>query len=87
MLKLDYLLRDVVEQQRPLDWDGFWEKQATQVRRGFGLGGEAFKRDSLQLLRVDFQGWHLWPVCVGCSPPYSRFRLKRAMRCSDNAFE
>lgn len=31
VLKLDYLLRDVVEQQRPLDWDMFWKKQATQV--------------------------------------------------------
>lgn len=31
VLKLDYLLRDVVEQQRPLDWEGFWTKQATQV--------------------------------------------------------
>lgn len=31
VLKLDYLLRDVVEKQRPLDWEGFWTKQATQV--------------------------------------------------------
>lgn len=32
VLNLDYLLHDVVEQQRPLDWEGFWKKQATQVR-------------------------------------------------------
>eukprot|EP00752_Nemacystus_decipiens_P006162 g5559.t1 len=30
VLNLDYLLHDVVERQRPLDWDGFWKKQATQ---------------------------------------------------------
>lgn len=33
MLNLNYLLHDVVERQRPLDWDGFWKKQATQVWR------------------------------------------------------
>eukprot|EP00903_Cladosiphon_okamuranus_P016650 g15353.t1 len=30
VLNLNYLLHDVVERQRPLDWDGFWKKQATQ---------------------------------------------------------
>ncbi|CAN0390071.1 unnamed protein product, partial [Scytosiphon promiscuus] len=30
VLNLDYLLHDVVEQQRPLDWDSFWQKQASQ---------------------------------------------------------
>lgn len=32
VLNLDYLLHDVVERQRPLDWEAFWEKQAAQVR-------------------------------------------------------
>ncbi|CBJ30949.1 conserved unknown protein [Ectocarpus siliculosus] len=30
VLNLNYLLHDVVEKQRPLDWEGFWKKQATQ---------------------------------------------------------
>ncbi|CAM9838723.1 unnamed protein product, partial [Ectocarpus sp. 12 AP-2014] len=30
VLNLNYLLHDVVEKQRPLDWEGFWRKQATQ---------------------------------------------------------
>lgn len=34
VLNLDYLLQDVVERQRPLNWELFWEKQATQVRVG-----------------------------------------------------
>lgn len=41
VLKLDYLLRDVVESQRPLDWDRFWKKQAKQVNTGSKVGGEA----------------------------------------------
>lgn len=34
VLNLDYLLHNVVEQQRPLDWDRFWKNQATQVFQG-----------------------------------------------------
>lgn len=46
VLNLNYLLHDVVERQRPLDWDGFWEKQAKQVCMSFVCVGRVLRKRS-----------------------------------------